>query len=185
VEQLPEARTKRLIKKWWRTGDLTIRDELFKLSFEEISRYVKYSLKKYKRYESEAQILSLSYDIFTKALDTYKVDSKTSLSAHFGNCVRIGMRKFTKREIPMEQLDADNPDLIDNPFYAAEGFITLKDFREFLPDMYRNVLDDAISSFDNARKFKRTRPQDFPLSYHRYYEAKRVFQYVVDFFIRG
>ncbi len=129
--------------------------------------------------------MSLSYDIFAKALETYRFESVINLSTHFSNCARLEMRKFTKREIPMEPLDIENPDLIDNPFYAAEGFISLKDFREFLPDVYRYVLDDAISSFDNARKFKQTRPPDFLLSYHRYYEAKRVFQFVVDFFLRG
>jgi hypothetical protein len=114
---------------------------------------------------------------------------------HFSNCAKAEVRRWVREErrkyrntVSMEEesIDIDTiPSLTVNPFYAIEGYISLKDFRKFLPDVYRVVLDDAVCSFDTARKFRQTRPINCPLASHRYYEAKRVLQFVAEFFLRG
>jgi hypothetical protein len=133
--------------------------------------------------------------VFTVAVETYSVGSKTELPMHFSNCARAEIKRWLRQEkkkqkatvsIEEEVIDVDTiPDLIVNPFYAIEGYISLKDFRKFLPDPYRIILDDAVYSFDNTRKFRQTKPINCPLSSHRYYEAKRIFQLVAEFFLRG
>jgi hypothetical protein len=190
-----ESQCKEMLLKYKNTRKQLYKEKSFELCVAHIIRYVKLYLKKYRRYESQTQILSFSYDVFNVVVESYDANVEKPLTMHFSNCAKAEIRKWVlnnkkrvKNTISIEDkiIDIDTiHGFTVNPFYAIEGYISLKDFRNFLPDPYRIILDDAICSFDSTRKYRQTKPINCPFSTQRYYEAKRVLQFVAEFFLRG
>lgn len=181
-----------MLSEYKRTGIQSVRDKLFELCVGFIIKCLKTNLRYRKRYESETQVLTLAWDVFLKCVSDY--NGEVDLANFIGTRARAAVRWWIKHEkvkknvvVSLDTIPIHDtiPGLVSTPFYAVEELMTLKDFRRFIPDEYRVVFDDALCSFDNARKFRQTRPDGCAMSSHRYYEAKRMFQFVIEFFLRG
>jgi len=177
-----------LIANYRITACSDMRDHLFELMKPYLLIWLKSALRSRKEYKTSPEILSMTWDVFMTGLISY--DFKDAIPQHFSNeAARIVRREIKTRQRTRRRqqslsdtVEGDFIDRGDGYNRVLDDTLALKEFREFLPDDYRQVFEDAITAeaFENSR-MKRSPVSGFPK--HRYYEARRIFQWFIQFFM--
>lgn len=167
-----------------------IRNELFNILLPYQKAWVRAILSKYSRYESDEEILSLSWNCFLFSLDRFDMGKIIRFPQHFCTYSEYYLRNEYKKEAKDQEIiivDEHAVNVLKNSSACeqpvgeeARGLLkALSDFHESLPDEYKVVFEDALSSINGDPKSKLRRIEKSKLPRHRYNEAKRVFTFFV------
>lgn len=182
------------IKKYKKSGDVEIRNDVFDQLLPIVTASIKSILGRGKMYVTEGEVLSFAWDAFETGLAEY--DCKGDLCTHFSNhaCYYIkdklrnekrSNRKF--KSLDEEVVNGIALDLAKNgtadQYSIADGLMTAREFVATLPEEYRLVFEDAVMSLDEIGNYRKKKNPGIKMPTTRYYEAKRVMRLVAKFLI--
>lgn len=190
----------KMIIKYQQTNDQELRNQIYDLLMMHILKMTKNAMKKRKRHKSIQELLSYTWEIFSEFMKVY--DIQYPLMKHLSLCTESFISKkfqedykITKRLISITTDEESGINCDDNLDYMAmsEGVnytnfidytIDLKLFRDILSEDYRLVFDDALASRGAGvlQALNRIKESKFPP--YRYYEAKRVFIILINYFLK-
>lgn len=188
MNKLLENRIRRQIEAYRRRPTRELQERIFKCLHGYIEATLKTGLKIHRRYRTDEEVLSMSWDVFEEGMSTY-VDG-VGIRELFGSRAILhikrmvsGERRENKRVCSLEVIGEEY--LRDDSHRAiAAPIMDLREFRNSLSPEYRLVFDDAIKSIGaNARN--KSRDMRCPLPAGRYYESKNVFQMIIAYFLSG
>ena len=181
----------RLIKKYKSLSreyyKVRYRNELYNILGRYIVIWIKTTLNRWKRYLSEEEILSYSWDAFCFCLDSYNSDKFTThvpyfFSKYTNYWLLIHFAKSDERIlIPIEELE-ETLSLVDEPENIAFGkLLKLYRYRDTLSDEVKVVWDDAYLSLthtegDKKRSYK---SENIDLPQRVYYTLKQSFKGII------
>lgn len=128
-----------------------VRNELFMQMRGYLTVWINRSLKKWGRWEEKGEIISMTWEAFMFGIQYHK-PHYDNIPAHFYTHTRYYLfTRYAKQDsvrIPLEELK-----MIMNEFPTPENqhferLLTLYQFREAVPENYRNIWDDATLSLD-------------------------------------
>ena len=134
------------------------RNKLFELLLPDFKKWITRILYAWEKFESEQQVISLSWECFEYCLLMYDTSYDSFLGRFFRSVRYYLLIKFAKEgtvRVPMEELQEilkmdNSPEA-----FAFERLLTLYKFRDCLPDdNARIVWDDAVMSLDDADMYK-------------------------------
>lgn len=134
------------------------RNKIYELISKDIIIWIKSVLAKWKKNETQSEILSMSWDAFIFCLDQYS-DYSIPVPKFFSNCTKYFMLNYyAKKEnvfLPLDELK-ETLSFVHNPETCGfERLLTLQQFREIIPEKYKFVWDDATQSLGSeSRKSK-------------------------------
>ena len=134
-----------------------IRNELFLRMKPWMIRWIKSILKRWGKYETEEELLSISWDAFMYCLGKYS-DYNVPIAWYFHNFTRYFLlMKYGKQDrvlINAEELQ-ETLGLVQIPENILfDRLLTLNQFRDVLPEKYQLVWDDATQSLSKTMKEK-------------------------------
>lgn len=137
------------ISKYFGKKSAILRNELFLKMKDDQIKWVKSILYKWKKFETEQEILSLSWDCFEFCFERY-LNYDIPLPKHFYEYTRYHLlMKYGKKDrvfLPEEELQ-EILGLVQTPQnILMDRLLTLKQFREVIPDDLKVAWDDSFYS---------------------------------------
>jgi hypothetical protein len=130
-----------------------------------------------------------SWECFIYCLKYYKADY-IPLPSHFYTYINFYFKqqwskeeKRSSKEVRMDEISTEML-TIGSPTLGMEQTIDIKNFKEFLPEEYGLVFDDALKSMSRNKRERIGKSENIKMSSYRYYEAKKVMKLVLCFFLR-
>jgi hypothetical protein len=188
VNKLLQKKCELQILKLCEHKDDRLRNELFESIKPHLIVIVKNLLKKYKRHETEPFIISMAWDVFENGVKNYKKGNP--VAKHFSIQADFVFRKIVSEEKRLRKklvYDSHNASRIDKEYdniESIDNMMFLRDLRIFLPDAYKYVLDDSYKDYHGKIQTKKCKKEK-PLPTNRYYEAKRIFEWLIEFIFMG
>jgi len=180
------------LKRFKKTGDAEIRNEVYHELQPLLFASVKSALGRARIYEPEAEVLGLTWDAFEAGLEqfdgkqdeicTFFVNSTYSYVSEKVRCERRSQKRFrTLDDETANQLLVNGSG--HDQYSVTNGLISAKEFWGFLPEEYRMVFEDAVLSLDDVDVYRKRKNPKLKMPSTRYYEAKRVMRLVAKFLI--
>jgi len=189
------AEGKRLLLLYAQTTDARekeqVRNAFHDLIFPYEIRWIKHLLQKRGKNVNEGEIISLSWDCFMRGFRYYKPHTEDIIPfyKHFYTYARFHLLDvWRKQQIEDSYIDYDVAieDIADESdgVVLSDALNFIQRFRDFLPEQYKIVLEDALLSLVPATQFHQRRVNEITLSKQKYDEAKRVFSFLVTFILK-
>lgn len=167
--------------------NIKLRNELFESIKHHLVVIVKSLLKKYNRHETEPYITSLVWDVFERGVSSYKegnpVAKHFAVQADFIIKRMMSDEKLLRKKLIYDSYTASKADKEYDNIESIDNMMFLRDLRLFLPDAYKCVLDDSYKNYHGKVQTKKSKKK--PLPTNRYYEAKRIFEWLIEFIFIG
>ena len=150
---------KRYKREWQK---VQIRNETFALMAYDMTFWIKSILRKWHKYETKEEILSLSWDCFEFCLKHFKVEGTHKIESHFYKYTSYYLlNRYAKKDrvfLPIDELKGILGVIETPENLAFEKLLTLTQFRNVIPEKYLVIWDDAVLSQSEANQFQqRTR----------------------------
>ena len=134
-----------------------MRNEIYAKMMKWMLIWIKSILSKWGKSELPEEVLSMSWDAFMFCIDYYK--EGYPLAKHFHEYTKYHLLiKYAKAErvqLPLEELK-ETLSLFDTPENVLfDRLLTLRQFRDVLPDKHKIVWDDATQSLYGENKDKK------------------------------
>ena len=170
------------------TGD-EIRNDIFKKMHPYIDVWVKSLLRRYGEYVDVQERLSLCWDCFLFSLRHYRPERKINVPRHFYSYTRFFFLARISKQNKEKKIKIDQPDLNDGVDLVDleiiyEQLEELTKFREFIPDNYQKIFDDALLSMAGSPRDKVCYVKSDAYSQYKYREAKKAFRFVIAFLLQ-
>jgi hypothetical protein len=165
------------------------RNKLYEEYSDYLLKWIKSILQIKRVFKSQKEILSISFDCFLHAFEKCKF-SPIPLKQHMFTYTRYKLKSILEDEKHQSVVELSVNET-DYDMFNNEGvnlaIIDLKDFRSKLPNKYKDVFDDAVMGFDpdNRRRANRFNKVKEYIAYYRYCEAKKIFKYIIQWFLKG
>jgi hypothetical protein len=147
---------------------------------------LKQHLQNNRRYRSDEEVLSMAWDVFMESMDVYVKGA--GIKELFGSRASMLIKRMVSaerrknRRVCSIEMVGDALPGDDSNRMVFEPFMDIYSFRGSLSPEYQLVFDDAIQSMggNNRDKMKDDR---CPLPAGRYYESKKIFQMLIEYFL--
>jgi len=127
-----------------------IRNEIYALMSNDMLNWIKSILKRWHKYETKEEILSLSWDCFEFCLKHFKVEGNNKVENHFYKYTSYYLlNRYAKKDrvfLPIDELKGILGVMETPENLAFEKLLTLTQFRNVVPEKYLSVWDDAMQS---------------------------------------
>ena len=180
-----------LIRGYRARRDDDLRNEIYALMRTKVVGYIKGVLSRWRRYEDETAILSLSWDAFLFCLDRYD-DEKYDVFGHFNTYTRYFLLLYYSNldKLDKEEYLEDVKDVISfktsDPTDALDKMLELKRFRNSLVQDHQQRIFDHLITGDYPEIFANLKKDRGGTSCYIYYKSfgiKEAFKKIIDFIL--
>ncbi len=159
------------------------RNDLYMKMNDDLLIWIKSVLKEWGKFETEDEILSVSWDVFEFGLKYYVIGY--SVPEHFYTHTKYFLlNKYAKKEnvfLPLEDLE-NLLNMYPNP--TSNAFVKVLDlyrFLDFIPDGHKVVVEDAMHSMDSSFKQHSRKSEIGGMSTESYYRLKKAYIAIIKF----
>jgi len=176
-----------------------LRNKIFLLMQENMKNWIKGHLSKWKKYEEETMILSMSWDAFLFCLERYD-NPAYDLYSHFNIYTRYFLllsyiseksKKETERYLEETKIAFYDGLLTvgsEGTYDIVDRLSELKSFRDKLPIKYHKIFDNTVLGIHPRIAPGKTlisRQDRAELSYYKYYGLREAFKIIINGLLRG
>lgn len=176
-----------------------LRNKIFLLMQENMKNWIKGHLSKWKKYEEETMILSMSWDAFLFCLERYD-NPAYDLYSHFNIYTRyflllsyISEKSKLETERYLEETKMAFHDGLltvgsEGTYDIVDRLSELKSFRGKLPVKYHKIFDNTVLGIHPRIALGKTlisRQDRAELSYYKYYGLREAFKIIINGLLRG
>lgn len=155
---------------------------------DDMLKWVKSILRKWSKYETKEEVLSLSWDCFLYCLNEYKPAKKTPIPYFFFDYSRYFLlNNYAKKDrvfLPIEELKEILSVSDNNNDMAFEKLLTLAQFSSIVPEKYQIVWSDAMHSTELEKRGNAVVTVPHGMDRNIYVALKKVFVEQIKFLMR-
>ena len=158
---------------------IKVRNKLFELLLLDFKKWIKKALYAWNKFESNEQVISLSWECFEYCLSMHDTSYNSFLGRFFNSTRYYLLMKFAKDssvKVPLEELKEILK--IDNSPESLlfDNLLTLYQFRDSLTKENEKIIwDDAYMSLSESHKQRSKQRKNIGMSTGEYARLKRIF----------
>lgn len=168
-----------------------LRNELYGIIRPSVEKWVINILSEKKVYVDQNEAVSYAWDCFLHGLKYYKPEKQIPLPNHFFTYTRFYILSEADKILSGNPLITDKNDFEKGEDSSCRDLDValahleeLRTYRDFLPETYTPIFDDALASMlPGKREWKNDGLSKSPVSYKEYYEIKKVMKFTIEFLI--